>query len=108
MNLACMPSLRRIPLKKSSAPQPLRHPSLESTSAISKHLPLTLPITEHWLMNYQIRQLESLSPVSRDRKSTRLNSSHVSISYAVFCLKKKKNKKKTQIQTIILLNDRNI
>src|SRR5207249_10108591 len=28
--------------------------------------------------------------VMRDRKSTRLNSSHVSISYAVFCLKKKK------------------
>src|SRR5690242_20788755 len=27
-----------------------------------------------------------------DRKSTRLNSSHMSISYAVFCLKKKKNK----------------
>src|SRR5207249_3029993 len=30
------------------------------------------------------------SPAIRDRKSTRLNSSHVSISYAVFCLKKKK------------------
>src|SRR5690349_23709400 len=29
----------------------------------------------------------------RDRKSTRLNSSHVEISYAVFCLKKKKRKK---------------
>src|SRR5207302_8609027 len=29
----------------------------------------------------------------RDRKSTRLNSSHVKISYAVFCLKKKKNNK---------------
>src|SRR5439155_11023276 len=29
--------------------------------------------------------------LSRDRKSTRLNSSHVAISYAVFCLKKKKN-----------------
>src|SRR5437667_7152491 len=28
----------------------------------------------------------------RDRKSTRLNSSHITISYAVFCLKKKKNK----------------
>src|SRR5690606_42145933 len=28
---------------------------------------------------------------SQDRKSTRLNSSHVKISYAVFCLKKKKN-----------------
>src|SRR2546421_4390114 len=30
-----------------------------------------------------------------DRKSTRLNSSHDQISYAVFCLKKKKNKHKT-------------
>src|SRR5438874_4558454 len=31
-----------------------------------------------------------------DRKSTRLNSSHVEISYAVFCLKKKKKNKKIQ------------
>src|SRR5207249_11582566 len=31
---------------------------------------------------------------ARDRKSTRLNSSHVSISYAVFCLKKKNHKQK--------------
>src|SRR5690242_21089544 len=30
-----------------------------------------------------------------DRKSTRLNSSHMSISYAVFCLKKKKTQNKT-------------
>src|SRR5690625_2591269 len=30
--------------------------------------------------------------IGKDRKSTRLNSSHVAISYAVFCLKKKKNK----------------
>src|SRR5215475_14880999 len=37
----------------------------------------------------------SARPVSRDRKSTRLNSSHVKISYAVFCLKKKKKQKKT-------------
>src|SRR5437773_3523717 len=29
---------------------------------------------------------------ARDRKSTRLNSSHITISYAVFCLKKKKEK----------------
>src|SRR5699024_12686760 len=34
--------------------------------------------------------LSAFSP-QPDRKSTRLNSSHVSISYAVFCLKKKKN-----------------
>src|SRR5437868_11936950 len=33
--------------------------------------------------------------VERDRKSTRLNSSHVSISYAVFCLKKKKSTEPT-------------
>src|SRR5690606_40616006 len=32
----------------------------------------------------------SVSPAFADRKSTRLNSSHVKISYAVFCLKKKK------------------
>src|SRR5689334_24824058 len=34
-----------------------------------------------------------LRVAGRDRKSTRLNSSHSSISYAVFCLKKKKKKK---------------
>src|SRR5690606_39509841 len=36
----------------------------------------------------------SLGTSYRDRKSTRLNSSHVKISYAVFCLKKKKNTKR--------------
>src|SRR5258708_19506914 len=39
-------------------------------------------------------------PWSRDRKSTRLNSSHQIISYAVFCLKKKKKKSKRQTPTI--------
>src|ERR1022692_4140185 len=34
----------------------------------------------------------------RDRKSTRLNSSHLVISYAVFCLKKKKKKKQIKDQ----------
>src|SRR3712207_7895030 len=33
----------------------------------------------------------------RDRKSTRLNSSHANISYAVFCLKKKKKEQKSYI-----------
>src|SRR5215510_15290470 len=37
------------------------------------------------------RRARRSPPRSRDRKSTRLNSSHVAISYAVFCLKKKKN-----------------
>src|SRR5438477_7857260 len=36
------------------------------------------------------RRIETLARIARDRKSTRLNSSHMSISYAVFCLKKKK------------------
>src|SRR3712207_8028258 len=35
---------------------------------------------------------ELASPTGQDRKSTRLNSSHANISYAVFCLKKKKKK----------------
>src|SRR5688572_32581167 len=34
----------------------------------------------------------------QDRKSTRLNSSHSQISYAVFCLKKKKKQQKTSIK----------
>src|SRR5699024_11219396 len=47
-------------------------------------LPLTfIVIFIFWCLPYIVR-------ISEDRKSTRLNSSHVSISYAVFCLKKKK------------------
>src|SRR3712207_8419438 len=38
----------------------------------------------------------------RDRKSTRLNSSHANISYAVFCLKKKKNKYYLHLISILL------
>src|SRR5690349_22817221 len=47
---------------------------------------------------FQERHLVAAATVAvgaiEDRKSTRLNSSHVEISYAVFCLKKKKKKKK--------------
>src|SRR3712207_7081465 len=39
-----------------------------------------------------------------DRKSTRLNSSHANISYAVFCLKKKKNKK-SHLTVLLTLDD---
>src|SRR5699024_11763703 len=39
-----------------------------------------------------LRELNNYRKTILDRKSTRLNSSHVSISYAVFCLKKKKTK----------------
>src|SRR5438874_5351593 len=41
-----------------------------------------------------------LVSVTRDRKSTRLNSSHVEISYAVFCLKKKKLNSKVALKLL--------
>src|SRR3712207_8983230 len=44
---------------------------------------------------YDLQYIKAI-PIA-DRKSTRLNSSHANISYAVFCLKKKKNKN-TEIQ----------
>src|SRR5699024_882700 len=47
-----------------------------------------IPFTLSTLGTVSIEEVKSV----KDRKSTRLNSSHVSISYAVFCLKKKKNK----------------
>src|SRR2546430_6048536 len=55
--------------------------SLEQRKAIIIHSDSSL----------QNRQNDSLFMFHIDRKSTRLNSSHSQISYAVFCLKKKKN-----------------
>src|SRR3989442_11806853 len=52
-----------------------------TASAIEEPMNEFLPDTGSWLKPGE----------TRDRKSTRLNSSHVRISYAVFCLKKKKN-----------------
>src|SRR2546421_7286716 len=62
-------------------------------------------LADDLLLNQQLTQANSASPghkvgaaqrlsggLVRDRKSTRLNSSHDQISYAVFCLKKKKKK----------------
>src|SRR3712207_8587294 len=43
------------------------------------------------LYDYDIICLDLNLPDMQDRKSTRLNSSHANISYAVFCLKKKKH-----------------
>src|SRR2546426_6276738 len=45
----------------------------------------------------------SLPRAAQDRKSTRLNSSHLVISYAVFCLKKKKNNSDSSTTGIISL-----
>src|SRR5699024_11711232 len=43
-----------------------------------------------WTLGALPSMNDQQKPNTLDRKSTRLNSSHVSISYAVFCLKKKK------------------
>src|SRR5690606_42143564 len=59
---------------------------------------VSLPITKHNIMvtkpeeiSRAIKEAFYIASSGRpDRKSTRLNSSHVKISYAVFCLKKKK------------------
>src|SRR5690554_295829 len=56
----------------------------------------TLVNIKDWCKNdYEVisqLRINTENSQQRDRKSTRLNSSHVRISYAVFCLKKKKNK----------------
>src|SRR5271166_6887402 len=56
---------------------------------------LTLP---RW-SELRMGQGEDTDVAPRDRKSTRLNSSHVAISYAVFCLKKKKQHTAQPINT---------
>src|SRR3712207_8323623 len=50
--------------------------------------PYLLVITKHLRPAFGPREAERAARI--DRKSTRLNSSHANISYAVFCLKKKK------------------
>src|SRR5690348_18126705 len=70
--------------------------------AFDKHPHLkTLNIGNDHLADEELARLTSL-PQLEDRKSTRLNSSHPSISYAVFCLKKKKKKKKKTYLKILL------
>src|SRR5699024_11642344 len=60
---------------------------------IEKELKITDPeiltaIKRHTTADVEMTTLDKISGSVIDRKSTRLNSSHVSISYAVFCLKK--------------------
>src|SRR3989475_6870494 len=64
-----------------------------SLNNIRRHGPeiLDVPVDADGMVTSVVRErLEGLRRQGRDRKSTRLNSSHSQISYAVFCLKKKK------------------
>src|SRR4051794_41812635 len=63
-----------LPISKLSRPPAKTISLITSPEAVSRSTP-----------TYRLRR-------GKDRKSTRLNSSHPSISYAVFCLKKKKKK----------------
>src|SRR5258705_6626324 len=49
-------------------------------------------------LHERVRQQQDDALAVEDRKSTRLNSSHLGISYAVFCLKKNKSTKKLAVQ----------
>src|SRR5688572_10231225 len=62
------------------------------TVAEDEKIHFLLSLNERALASKRIDRVTSHVMMVRDRKSTRLNSSHSQISYAVFCLKKKKKK----------------
>src|SRR2546422_11684367 len=62
------------------------------TLSLHDALPILLPVGVAYGSDMDLVK-RLLTETVRDRKSTRLNSSHGYISYAVFCLKKKKKKK---------------
>src|SRR5690242_21626407 len=75
------PHLHSFPTRRSS--DLTKSPSMQKTSR-RKFLQSSAVLTASAMIG------SSFSFKKQDRKSTRLNSSHMSISYAVFCLKKKK------------------
>src|SRR5207245_9950992 len=94
-----------------SSPFSLHHTAPTEIYTLSLHDALPISCSperrrdgsNNWLTAATIPRVTShLSPMvsrwKRDRKSTRLNSSHGSISYAVFCLKKKKMQTSNHIQ----------
>src|SRR5438309_5265279 len=62
------------------------------TLSLHDALPILAPVAKTPFGSEPQGRRQAPKPRATDRKSTRLNSSHSSISYAVFCLKKKKQK----------------
>src|SRR5262245_64905974 len=72
-------------------------PKMKTKRGAAKRLKRTASGRLKRSRGWKRHKLEAKGPKRKrrlDRKSTRLNSSHLGISYAVFCLKKKKKKKK--------------
>src|SRR5207244_12329255 len=100
--ISTLPTPPRIPLSSSPSLTPtffffydppttdLYTLSLHDALPICRHDPRRNPAPRRHVVG--CRAVANV-PTRRDRKSTRLNSSHQIISYAVFCLKKKKKKK---------------
>src|SRR2546430_12440379 len=71
--------------------EPPRERSSRTRCRAVRHLGSSTRHSEGWLTERRRPPRGPAPPLARDRKSTRLNSSHSQISYAVFCLNKKKN-----------------
>src|SRR5699024_12633503 len=74
---------------------------VERSTSGSHNLPSSIAFAIFFARSHMSGSRTTSGMLSQDRKSTRLNSSHVSISYAVFCLKKKRKKKNNHKQTQI-------
>src|SRR2546422_7095837 len=86
--------------------RPPRSTLFPYTTLFRSHAPCFVLLVAHYEHDELIAAPLGLAPARglADRKSTRLNSSHGYISYAVFCLKKKK-KKTYKTYTLIKVND---
>src|SRR5690606_40407434 len=101
--LAFRPIRHSFPTRRSSDLRPYDHvPSVAAFRRVRPHHHSVVDDNMIGILNRGVASLETASYpdtaasgrarcVHQDRKSTRLNSSHVKISYAVFCLKKKKD-----------------
>src|SRR5690606_41718526 len=89
-----MPSVSHRHLPPPAASSRLLNFDNNSLIINTRHLNLVTMVLDHLPVILPCDPVQCI-----DRKSTRLNSSHVKISYAVFCLKKKKNNKRTDRHT---------
>src|SRR5699024_11980763 len=94
----CLPALSlhdALPISRCGlVKRPVRIPWARRRDSIARLVEVLPFVPATWMIGYDSCGLPASSASRftgprRDRKSTRLNSSHVSISYAVFCLQKK-------------------